>query len=50
LPLFVAGIALGRPTAYAFFDLVCPVCAARTGLGADFLFRQARCRKCENVW
>lgn len=50
LPLFVAGVALGRPSAFAFFDLVCPECSARTGLGADFLFRQARCRNCDHVW
>ncbi len=50
LPLFVAGLALGRPSAFAFFDLVCPDCSARTGLGADLLFRQARCRRCDHVW
>ncbi len=50
LPLFAAGLALGRASAYAFFDLVCRTCGARTGLGADFLFRQARCRKCKAVW
>jgi hypothetical protein len=50
LPLFTAGIALGRRSAYAFFDLVCPACSARTGLGADFLFHQARCRHCDHVW
>jgi uncharacterized membrane protein len=49
-PLLVAGVALGRPSAYAFYDLVCPTCGTRTGLGADFLFRQARCRSCKNVW
>jgi len=50
LPLFTAGVALGRPSAYAFYALVCPTCSARTGLGADFLFRQARCRICKTVW
>jgi hypothetical protein len=50
LPLFAAGFALGRPSAYAFYALVCPTCGARTGLGADFLFRQARCRICKTVW
>jgi hypothetical protein len=50
LPLFAAGVALGRPSAFTFFDLVCPTCGARTGLGADFLFRQARCRICNTVW
>ncbi len=50
LPLFVTGIALSRRSAYAYFDLVCPTCAARTGLGADLLFRHARCRSCQNVW
>ncbi len=50
LPLFVAGIALGRPSTYPYFDLVCPTCSARTGLGSDLLFRQARCRVCQTVW
>ena len=49
-PLFVTVLALGRRSAYAFFDLVCPVCAARTGLAADMMFRRARCRSCQNVW
>ncbi len=49
-PLFAAAIALGRRSAFAFFDLVCPACQARTGLGADFLFHRARCRRCEHVW
>jgi len=49
-PLFMVGVALGRPSAYAFYDLVCPNCGARTGLGADLLFRQARCRSCLTVW
>jgi hypothetical protein len=50
LPLFTAGIALGRRSAYPYFGLVCPTCSALTGLGADFLFRKARCRKCGAVW
>jgi hypothetical protein len=50
LPLAAASVALGRRSAYAYFDLVCPACAARSGFGADFLFRQARCRKCDTVW
>jgi hypothetical protein len=50
VPLVAAGIALGRPSSYAFYDLVCPTCGARTGLGADFLFRQARCRTCKTEW
>jgi hypothetical protein len=50
LPLAVASVALGRRSAYGYFDLVCPACATRSGFGADFLFRQARCRKCDTVW
>lgn len=50
LPLFVAGLALSRRSAYAFFGLVCPICAARTALGTDLLFRQARCPTCHHVW
>lgn len=49
-PLFAAGVALSRPSAYAFYDLVCPSCGARTALGADLLFREARCRRCQAVW
>jgi hypothetical protein len=50
LPLVAASVALGRPSAYEWFELVCPSCAARSGSGADLLFRQARCRKCDAVW
>jgi peptidoglycan/LPS O-acetylase OafA/YrhL len=50
VPLFVAGLALGRPSAHAWFDLVCPSCAVPTSHGADFLFRKARCRRCGTEW
>ena len=50
VPLIVTGFALGRPSAYAYYGLVCPACGSRTGLGADFLFQKARCRRCRNVW
>jgi len=48
--LLLAGLTLRRRSALAWFDLVCPACLTPTGLGADFLFRQARCRRCGNVW
>jgi hypothetical protein len=50
LPLFVAGLALQRTSAYAFHDLVCPECGTCTGMGADLMFRRARCRRCKNEW
>jgi len=50
LPLAAVSWALSRQSAYAHYDLVCPECGARTSLGATFLFREARCRKCQNVW
>src|SRR5512138_1479337 len=50
LPLAVAAVALGRRSAMAFYDLECPACRARSGTGADLLFRHARCRACGNVW
>ena len=50
LPLLVVAFALSRPSAYAFYDLVCPACGARTSIGSTFLFREARCRSCRNVW
>jgi hypothetical protein len=50
LPLVAAGVALGRPGAYPFYDLVCPACGTRTSLGEDLLFRRALCRKCHTAW
>jgi ribosomal protein L40E len=50
LPLIVTAVALQRASAFAFYDLVCPECGARTGLGADLLFRRARCRRCGHEW
>jgi hypothetical protein len=50
LPLLVTALALQRPSAYTFYDLVCPDCGTRTGLGADLLFRKARCRRCGDEW
>jgi len=48
--LAVASAALGRRSAMAYFDLVCPACLAPSRMGNDFLFREARCRACGNVW
>jgi len=45
-----AFLALGRRSALAWFDLVCPACGTPSRMGADFLFRQARCRQCGEVW
>jgi hypothetical protein len=50
LPLLVAAVALLRPTAFAFFRLVCPACGAATRRPADLLFRHARCSSCGNLW
>jgi hypothetical protein len=49
-PLLAAGLALQSPSAYAFYDLVCPECGMRAGMGADLLFRTARCRRCGHEW
>jgi hypothetical protein len=49
-PLFTAGVALGRRSVLAWYDLVCPACGTPTSLGADFFFRQARCRRCGARW
>jgi hypothetical protein len=43
-------LALRRPSALAFFGLVCPACLTPSRTAADLLFRQARCRRCGNVW
>jgi hypothetical protein len=48
--LLVAFWSLGRRSSLEYFDLVCPGCGTPSRMGADFLFRQARCRKCGNVW
>jgi hypothetical protein len=46
----LAFLALGRRSALAWFDLLCPTCGTPSRMGADFLFREARCRKCDEVW
>lgn len=48
--LFLAFWMLGRRSSIEYFDLLCPACGATSRMGADFLFRQARCRRCGNVW
>jgi hypothetical protein len=50
LPLAVAALALSRPSAWAFYGVVCPNCGYRSGAAADLLFRRARCRRCEHEW
>lgn len=50
LAFAAAFIALGRRSALVWFDLVCPRCLTPCRMGADFLFRTARCRNCDNVW
>ena len=49
-PLLAASIALGRPSALQFFDLVCSRCGTVARRGKDLLFRQALCGKCGHVW
>lgn len=45
LPLAAQALALGRPTAFEWFGLVCPRCGAATGRG-DLLMWAARCERC----
>jgi hypothetical protein len=49
-PLLGTSIALGRPSAIRWFDLYCPKCKVAASRGNDFLFREARCRACGEVW
>ena len=50
LPLGVTSAALGRASALAWFDLLCPKCRTVTNRGKDFLFREARCPACGETW
>lgn len=50
LPLYVVFFAFGRPSARVFFRLVCPECHRPSSKANDFLFNQARCKYCNNVW
>jgi hypothetical protein len=50
VPLVIAAFALLRPSAFAFFRLICPACGATTRRSADLLFRHARCSACGNLW
>lgn len=49
-PLVVMALALGRPSAPAWFRLVCPSCGAPGAVPADLRFRRFRCRRCQTVW
>ena len=48
--LLAVFFALGRPSAKAFFGLVCPKCGQPTSKAADFFFNKARCRECDYTW
>lgn len=50
LPLAATSIALGRPSAFAWFGLDCPKCGTRSSRGNDFLFRSARCPACGEIF
>jgi len=50
LPLGTVGFALGRPSARRWFGLYCPKCGTAASRGKDFLFREARCLKCREVF
>jgi len=50
LPLGATSIALGRPSAFAWFGLVCPKCGTQSSRGNDFLFRSARCPSCGEIY
>jgi len=49
-PLFAIAVLLGRPSARAWFKLVCPVCQGANVRAADFLFTRARCRGCQSLF
>ena len=42
--------ALGRPSSLRWFALYCPGCGQPTSRGADFLFKEARCKACGDVF
>jgi hypothetical protein len=50
VPLAVTSIALGRPSAIDWFGLRCPKCGTAASRGKDFLFRQARCPACGEIF
>jgi len=50
VPLAATSIALGRPSAIDWFGLRGPKCGVAANRGKDFLFRQARCASCGEVW
>jgi len=50
VPLFPMFFALGTRGAREHFRLTCPQCGAAKPKGANFLFTEARCRKCNARW
>lgn len=50
VPLFPMFFALGTKGAREHFRLTCPQCGAAKPKGANFLFTEACCRKCNARW
>jgi len=50
VPALAITVSLGRPSARAWFRLVCPACGGDGTRPRDVLFRRARCLRCGNVW
>jgi len=48
--LWAIFIALGRPTARQYFNLICPRCNAHRTKAANFFFTRAKCKECAEVW
>jgi hypothetical protein len=49
-PLLAIAVLLGRPSARAWFKLVCPACRSASARAADLLFSRARCRACGSLF
>ena len=49
-PLVLVPLALGRPSARAWFGVVCASCGSTRVRAVDLLFRRARCRACGREW
>lgn len=43
-------LALDRPTAKQYFNLICPACQSHRTKAADFLFKRVKCKACGNIW
>lgn len=50
IPALVIFISFGTQSAKEHFNLLCPACSSSKIKANDFLFNEAKCKKCNHIW